>query len=234
MPATAEIARKPPPATLMEAMRRHHEREHQRSFDLDCDVYFPGNTHDGTTYDYASDPVRGERFWCSTCGPGRVFLVGAPPYGTRERNAFLQRTSPYLQGLLAGTPFEDHDALTEAYDRQQLGRPLPSKPTTRKGRRAAAAHRKPDYQRRLDGFGPYFLDAYAKEGSVERAIQRLVWLHESDRDAYTKVLGESNPYRAETFRQYVYAATTDTERKQAKSRWQAEQVRRRAARRAPR
>lgn len=233
MPATAETARKPPPTTLMEAIRRHHETEHRRSFDLDRDVYFPGNTHDGTTYDYSSDPIQGEKFFCVICGQGVNFPVGEPPYGTPQRNAFLQQTSPYLQGLLAGTPFEDHEALTEAYDRQQLGQPMPpSKPTTRKGRRAAAARRKPDYQRRLDGFGPYFLDAYAKEGTVERAIQSLVSLYESDLDAYAKVLGESREYRAETFKQYVYEATTDAERKQAKSRWHAAQLGRLTRRRA--
>jgi len=216
----------------MEAMRRHHRDEHQRRFDLDRDVYFPGNTPDGTTYDISSDPIRGERFWCAICGQGRVFLVGELPYGTPQRNAFLQQTSPYLQGLLAGAPFEDHDALTEAYDRQQLWQPMPpSKPTTRKGRKAVAARRKPDYQRRLDGFGPYFLGAYAREGTVERAIQSLVSLYDSDRDAYTKVLGESRGYSAETFKQYVYEATTDAERKQAKSRWHAKQDKRRTERR---
>jgi hypothetical protein len=179
--------------------------------------------------------VRGERYWCAICGPGRVFPVREPPYGTRQRNSFLQQTSPYLQGLLAGAPFEEHDAITEAYDRQQLGGPMSrSKPTTRKGRRAAAGHRKPDYQRRLDGFGPYFLHAYAETGAVNRAIEKLVALHKSDRDAYTKVLGESTEYQAETFRQYVYETTTDAERRQAKSRWHAEQHERRTGRRAPR
>jgi hypothetical protein len=35
-----------------------------------------------------------------------------------------------------------------------------------------------------------------------------------------------------TFRQYVYETTTDAERKQAKNRWNAQQDKRRAARRA--
>jgi hypothetical protein len=215
-------------------MRRHHEDEHGLTFDLDRDVYFSGNKPGGTTYDISSDPIRGERYSCAICGPGRIFPVGKPPHGTRQRNAFLQQTSPYLQGLLAGAPLEEHDAITEAYDRQQLGGQMPpSKPTTRKARKAAA-YRKPDYQRRLDGFGRYFLDAYAREGTVERAIQSLVSLYKSDLDAYTKVLGESTEYKAETFRQYVYETTTTAEREQAKSRWRAEKDKRRAARRAPR
>lgn len=218
----------------MEAIRRHHSQEHGLEFDLDRDVYFPGNTRQGTTYDYSSDRIRGDLFFCAMCGQGRNFIVGGPPHGTSERNAFLKQTDPHLKGLLAGTPFEDHDALIEAYDRQELGRLRRSKPTTRAGRRAATTHGKPDYRRRLDGFGPFFLDAYAKQGTVEGAIESLLALCETDRDAYAEVLGESTLYSAETFRQYVYAATTDAERKEAKDRWRAEQDGQRAGGRAPR
>ena len=234
MPATAETARQPPPVTVVEAMRRHHQDEHGLSFDLERDVYFPGNTPEGSTYDISSDPVRGDRFWCAICGQGRVFMVGAPPHGTPQRNAFLRQTDPYLRGLLAGARVEEHDALTEAFDRQQLGQPmLPSKPATRKRRKAAIRHT-PAYQRRLQRFHAYFLDAYAEVGTIEGAIEKLVALHKSDPDAYTKILGTSRLLNEETFRQYVYRTTTKAERKQAKGRWHAEQDKRRAARRGPR
>jgi hypothetical protein len=235
MPATAETASKPPPATVVEAIRRHHEDEHGLTFDLDRDVYFPGNTPDGTTYDISLDPARGDKFFCAICGPGTSFLVGELPYGTAKRNAFLQQTSPHLQGLLAGARIEDHDALTEAFDRQELGRLRPSdpsaRPTVRRRGKTAAVRHSPGYQRRLDGFRPYFLDAYAETGSIERAIAKLVALHDSDLSAYTEVLGTSRPLNEETFRQYVYGSTNKDEREQAKDRWHVEQEKRRAERR---
>jgi hypothetical protein len=236
MPATAETPREPPSAKLMEAMRRHHQDEHGLSFDLDRDVYFRGNTPAGTTYDIASDPVGGERYWCAICGPGRVFFPKGLPYGTPERNAFLQQTSPHLQALLAGTPFEEHDALTEVFDRQELGRLRPpersAKPDARRRGTAASVRHTPAYQRRLEGFRPWFLDAYAATGSIERAIEMIVALHKSDLDAYSEILGTSRLLNEETFRQYVYRATSQDERARAKSRWDTAQDERRSAPRA--
>lgn len=233
MPATAETANKPPPATVVEAIRRHHEDEHGLAFDLSRDIYFPGNTPDGTTYDVSSDPARGDKFMCAICGPGTNFLVGELPYGTPQRNALLQLTDRNLQTLLTGTHGEDREALTEAYDRGELG-PLLLAGTAARKRRQVATRNSPAYQRRLAGFRTYFLDAYAREGSVERAIQSLVALYESDRDAYTRVVGTSRPFSEETFRKYVPKVTSDAERTEAKSRWHATQNQRLAKRRSGR
>lgn len=238
MSATAETARKPPPARVIEAIARHHGDAHGLEFDLDRDVYFPGNTPDATTYDVSSDPVRGERFWCAICGQGRVFSVGEPPYGTPQRNGFVQRTSPYLQGLLAGAPLEDQDTLTEAYDRRQVGRRSSTAPedqatptsTTGNRRAAPMVRHGPAYERRIEGFRRYFLAAYADTGSVDRAIDGLIALHKSDPDAYAKILGTSRLLSEETFRQYAYKETSKAEREQARKQWRTGREKRRASR----
>jgi hypothetical protein len=198
-------------------MRLHQEERHGRRFELERDVYFAGNTPQGTIYDIVLDPARGDSYRCAICGQGHIFYPTEPPYGTPARNAFLRQTNPQLRALLAGAPAADHDEITEAFDRRELGQLLLSGSATRR-RRKGVVQRRPDYARRLERFRGYLLENLSTMGSVERVAESLADLHERDRAEYERVVGERRYYSAQTFMQYGWACTTPAERKRAKLR----------------
>lgn len=195
-----DVLRQPPPELLAE-MRRHLDERHGIALVPERDI--------GTL---AADPSSAPLSWqarsfakaasygCSLC-PGYTFSVGDPPYGDPVRNAFLRRGNPMLQTLTAGLPPDEQEALTEAWDRGELGRDL-----LRTVRRQAASRTKrkgdPATVRRIERCQTALLDRVANGMTVEEAVDELHALHKTDPEEQLRIFGREWPGSWHTIHSY--------------------------------
>jgi hypothetical protein len=164
-------------------------------------VFFRGNTPEGTTFDVRYPSAKsGAAFFCKHC-PG-VSPVGDVEFGSPERNAFVQFHDRGLQSVLRGTPLEDHDAVTELYDRGELFSEIAAAARRRRAQQTAVRSH-PRQERKLERCWSYLIWRYEQRGTQEKAIEDLLALHDTDRDYYAEIVGTTWPLRPGTLQDYL-------------------------------
>jgi hypothetical protein len=190
-----------PPAEVLEAMRCHAQEAHGATLAAERDVHgLAAEAADTWLTWEAQSFARPARYWCARC-PGRVFGVGDPPYGDPERNAFLRRSDPTIAALTAGLPPDEQEALTEAYDRRELGRALAETIGARAGIRTKRPGAPADVQR-IERCQAALLAHVSRGLTVEEALDELESLYRTDPQEQRRIFGREMPYARATIMSY--------------------------------
>jgi hypothetical protein len=190
-----------PPADVLADMRRHTQEVHGATLAPERDVHgLAAEAAKAWLTWEAQSFARPARYWCARC-PGRVFGVGDPPYGDPARNAFVRRANPTLEALSDGLPTAEREALTEAYDRGELGHAL----TNTVAARAAVRTRRPGApadRERMARCQEALLARVERGLTVADAVDELEALHKTDQEEHQRIFGREHPYGGETIKSY--------------------------------
>ncbi len=221
-PDDHDAAARHPPAGLLAEMRRHLDERHGISLVPERDIgTLAADPANAPLSWQAQSFAKPARYWCSLC-PGWVFAVGDPPYGDPVRNAFVRRSNPTLQALTAGLPTAEREALTEAWDRGEVGDALVNSVAARAAMRTKRPEAPPDLERRTRC--QKVLLARVERGlTVEEAVDELEKLHKTDPEEHRRVFGGERTYVAETIKGY-WKAIPPVERNAARARGRARPV----------
>ena len=145
-------------------------------------------------------PRRPEGFACALC-PGLLFF-GEPRYGDPKRNAQLLRDHPDpLWSMTRGLDATERDLVVTEWDRGGLAADLATAIRRRRAMARSGVER-PTVAERRGRCQEFLLDAYPKQGTVERAIAALVALADEDPVRHQQIVGRPYPMAAETYRTY--------------------------------
>ncbi len=221
-----------PPAEVLEAMRPHAQEAHGVTLVPERDVQgLATNAADVWLHWEAQSFARPARYTCARC-PGWVFVVGDPPYGDHDRNAYLLHNSPVLQELTAGLDTAEREAFIEAWDRGEVGQAVANTVAARAAMRTKRLGAAP-YLKRRALCQEALLARVASGLTVEEAKDELEKLHKTDPEEHRRIFGRDYPYGPDTIGGY-WKLIPIVERNAALNRGHARPVQDRNAERAKR